>query len=114
MLVDWATFDFNAAIFFQGNNPIISSYETQYESRYETQYEGMQMEIDILSFSDANVVCVITPPFFCDVFNIYFSMSITLKLAWFVPLICVVIMQDSYYIIPNHEATDDMLVSLWD
>lgn len=71
MLIDWATFDFNAALFFQGNNSIISSYETQYESRYETQYEGMHLEIDILSFSDATVVRVIAPRiFFRDVFNI--------------------------------------------
>jgi hypothetical protein len=59
VLIDWATFDFNAALVFQGNNSIVSSYETQSASRHETQYEGMHLEIDILSFSDATVVRVI-------------------------------------------------------
>ena len=72
MLIDWATFDFNAALFVQGNKPIIPSHETQNESRHETQCESMHLEIDILSFSDATVVRVIAPLIFFEMYLIFY------------------------------------------
>ena len=72
MLIDWATFDFNAALVFQGNNSTIPSNETQSESRYETQYEGMHLEIDILSFSDATVVRVIAPLISFEMYFVFY------------------------------------------
>ena len=72
MLIDWATFDFNAALVYQGNNSIVSSYETQSETRSETHYEGMHLEIDIFSFANATVVRVIALLIFFEMYLIVY------------------------------------------